>query len=39
MAEDHNEIPVFLARNAWHLDRAQEDYKAVSFLKTIEQES
>ena len=37
IAEDHNEIPVFLARNAWHLDRAQDDYKGVSFLKTIEQ--
>ena len=38
MAADHNEIPVFLARNAWHLDRAQDDYKDVNFLKTIEQE-
>ena len=39
MAEDHNEIPVFLARNAWHLDRAQDGYKDVNFLKTIEQDT
>ena len=25
IADDHNGDPVFLARNAWHLDRAQQD--------------
>lgn len=34
LADDHEEQPVFLARNAWHLDRAQEDYPGVRFLKT-----
>jgi peptide chain release factor 3 len=30
-AEDHDGDPVFLARNAWHLDRIQEDYPKVRF--------
>ncbi|GAB3124891.1 peptide chain release factor 3 [Novispirillum itersonii] len=34
LADDHEEQPVFLARNAWHLDRAQEDYPGIRFLKT-----
>ena len=37
MAEDHQGAPVFLARNAWHLDRAGEDFPDVRFLKTKEQ--
>jgi len=37
MAEDHNGSPVFLARNAWRLDKAKEDYPDVQFLKTKEQ--
>ncbi len=36
MAEDHDGDPVFLARNAWHLDRAQEDYPAIRFSATKE---
>ncbi|RMF08706.1 MAG: peptide chain release factor 3 [Alphaproteobacteria bacterium] len=37
MAEDHSGAPVFLARNAWRLDKAQEDWPGVRFLKTKEQ--
>ena len=37
MAKDHNGDPVFLARNAWHLDRAQQDHPKVRFLKVKEQ--
>ena len=37
IADDHNQEPVFLARNAWHLDRAGEDFPNVQFLKTKEQ--
>ena len=36
MAEDYDGSPVFLARNAWHLNKAQEDYPQVTFLKTKE---
>jgi peptide chain release factor 3 len=36
MAEDHTGAPVFLARNAWHLDKAVEDWPAIKFLKTKE---
>ena len=36
MAEDHNGDPVFLARNAWHLDKAQADAPKVAFLKVRE---
>jgi peptide chain release factor 3 len=36
MAEDHTGAPVFLARNAWHLDKATEDWPAMKFLKTKE---
>ncbi len=37
IADDHDQAPVFLARNAWHLDRAGEDFPDVRFLKTKEQ--
>jgi peptide chain release factor 3 len=37
MAEDHDGDPVFMARNAWHLDRAQEDFPKIAFHKTKEQ--
>jgi len=37
MAEDHNGSPVFLARNAWRLDKAREDNPDLRFLKTKEQ--
>lgn len=34
LADDHDEAPVFLARNAWHLDRTSQDHPKVKFLKT-----
>ncbi|MBC6439161.1 MAG: peptide chain release factor 3 [Rhodospirillales bacterium] len=37
MAGDHAGQPVFLARNAWHLDKAQEDAPGIAFLKVKEQ--
>ncbi len=37
MAEDHDGAPVFLARNAWHLTKAQEDFPDLEFRKTKEQ--
>ncbi len=37
IAHDHNGDPVFLARNAWHLDRAQQDHPKLRFLKVKEQ--
>ena len=37
IAEDHDGHPVFLARNAWHLDDAVEKWPQVSFLATKEQ--
>ena len=30
-------MSVFLARNAWHLDKAEEDWPDLRFLKTKEQ--
>ncbi|MEM7172891.1 MAG: peptide chain release factor 3 [Pseudomonadota bacterium] len=36
VAEDHTGAPVFMARNAWHLNRAEEDFPALSFMKTRE---
>jgi peptide chain release factor 3 len=37
IADDHDNDAVFLARNAWHLDRAAEDFPDIKFLKTREQ--
>jgi peptide chain release factor 3 len=37
LAEDHDGSPVFLARNAWALGRAEEDWPDIRFLKTKEQ--
>ncbi len=37
MAEDHDGALVFLARNAWHLNRTQEENPDIKFLKTREQ--
>lgn len=37
LAEDHDGALVFLARNAWHLSRAEEDYPKIYFMKTREQ--
>jgi peptide chain release factor 3 len=34
VAQDHLEDWVFLARNAWHLDKAQDDFKDLKFLAT-----
>jgi peptide chain release factor 3 len=36
VADDHDNAPVFLARNAWHLSRTMEDNPAIGFLKTRE---
>jgi len=36
-AEDHDGDPVFLARNAWALERAQQDAPDVTFSETKEQ--
>jgi peptide chain release factor 3 len=37
LAEDHDGALVFLARNAWHLNRTQEENPDILFLKTREQ--
>ncbi|MBL8672590.1 MAG: peptide chain release factor 3 [Alphaproteobacteria bacterium] len=37
LAQDHDGAPVFLARNAWHLGKAEEEWPKLSFLKTKEQ--
>ncbi|MEZ4226480.1 MAG: peptide chain release factor 3 [Polyangiaceae bacterium] len=37
LAEDHTGAPVFLARNAWHLETTQKEWPEVRFLKTKEQ--
>ena len=36
IAEDHDGALVFMARNAWHLNRTMEDNPQVTFLKTRE---
>ena len=33
VAEDHDGAPVYLARNAWHLERGAKDWPDISFLK------
>ncbi|MDP9127589.1 MAG: peptide chain release factor 3 [Pseudomonadota bacterium] len=37
LAEDHDGALVFLARNAWHLNRTMEENPALRFLKSREQ--
>lgn len=37
IATDYNGDDVFLARNAWHLNKTAEDFPKVQFLKTKEQ--
>ena len=37
VAEDHSGATVFLARNDWQLNRAQQDYPELRFLATREQ--
>lgn len=34
IADDHDGDPVFLARNAWHLDRSKEDWPKIQFTAT-----
>jgi peptide chain release factor 3 len=36
IADDHDGAPVFLARNAWHLNRTIDDNPKITFLKTRE---
>jgi peptide chain release factor 3 len=36
IADDHDGIPVFLARNAWHLNHAGEEWPDIRFLKTLD---
>ena len=36
LGEDRDKTPVFLARNAWDLDRAQQDYKEIKFSEVRE---
>ncbi|MBB4264736.1 peptide chain release factor 3 [Roseospira visakhapatnamensis] len=36
VAEDHDGAPVFMARNAWHLDKAAEEFPGLRFEKTKE---
>ncbi len=36
LATDHTNTPVFLARNAWHLETTEKDWPALRFLKTKE---
>ncbi len=36
IADDHDGTPVFLARNAWHLDHTAEEWPDIRFLKTLE---
>jgi len=37
IADDHDKVPVFIARNAWHLDNAGKEWPEIRFLKTKEQ--
>ena len=39
IATDYNGDNVFLARNAWHLNKTAEDFPDIEFLKTKEQSS
>ncbi len=34
IARDHDDDPVFMARNAWHLSDAEEKYKEITFTAT-----
>ena len=37
LAHDHDDLPVFLARNAWHLQHTIENWPYIRLLKTREQ--
>jgi peptide chain release factor 3 len=36
VADDHNDRPVFLARNGWHLETAEKEWPKIRFLKVRE---
>ena len=36
LADDHEGAPVFLARNSWALNKAEEDWPGIRFMKTKE---
>ena len=36
VADDHTGAPVFLARNAWHLETTEKDFPGIRFLRTRE---
>ena len=36
---DHDELEVFIARNSWHLQKAEEEWPNIEFKKVKEQES
>lgn len=36
VADDHTGAPVFLARNAWHLETTEKDFPGIKFLRTRE---
>ena len=36
LGEDRDKTPVYLARNAWDLDRAQSDFKEIKFSEVRE---
>jgi peptide chain release factor 3 len=37
LSDDHTGAPVFLARNAWHMETTQKEWPGIAFLKTKEQ--
>ncbi|WP_420405004.1 peptide chain release factor 3 [Nisaea sp.] len=37
LADDHDDMPVFMARNGWHLQHTAENWPKVRFLKVKEQ--
>ena len=37
VAEDHDGVPVFLARNDWDLERMMKDWPSLTFSATREQ--
>jgi len=37
MGQDHDGAPVYMARNAWHLNKATDDFPDIILLKTREQ--
>lgn len=37
VGSDHDRAPVFLARNAWHISKAEKDWPKIQFQRTKEQ--